>query len=87
MWPIMCKYDVTHRTGRTQRIASSPDYNRTMTVGDRHERYGKDRTYISGNMLADRHTNRQDKHTDVLITILRPLPYCRQNKNTDTVEN
>jgi len=38
-----------------------------MAIGDMHKKFGEDRTCISGDMIADRHTHRR---TDTLITIL-----------------
>jgi len=63
----MREYDVTHETGSTQRIGTSPEDERAATTGHRHRRSGEDQTCLSGDMLAVRrrqtNTNKQtDRH-------------------------
>jgi len=33
-WPIMCKYDVIHKTGSTQYIATPPEEDRATDIGN-----------------------------------------------------
>ena len=34
MWPIMCKYDVIHKTGSTQYIATLQQEDRATAIGN-----------------------------------------------------
>jgi len=45
-----------------------PEEDRATAIGNTHRKIGRDRTCGSGDILADRQT---DRHTGVLITILR----------------
>ena len=56
---IMFKYNVTHKTGSSWRIATPPNEDRAMTTGNTHEKFSKDWTCSSGDMLADRNTQRR----------------------------
>jgi len=47
-----------------------------MAIGNKHKKFGRDRTRGSGDMLADRQT---DTQTDVLITVLRHCSRGRSN--------
>jgi len=55
-----------------------PEEGRTTAIGSMHK-IGKDRVCGSGNMLAERETDRQPD-TDVVITILRNSSRWRSNK-------
>ena len=46
----------------------TPEEDRATAIGNMHNKFGKDRTRGSGDILTERQT---DTHTDVLITILR----------------
>ena len=68
---LMCKYDVIHKTGSTQCIATPPEEDRAKTIGNTHKKFGKDQTCcISSDELMDRHTHthRHGRHN-------APLPY------------
>ena len=60
---IMYKHDVIHKTGSTYRIATPPKENRATDIGNTHKKFfGKDQTCSSGDMLADRQTDRHGHH-------------------------
>ena len=48
----MCKYGVIHKTGNAHR---PPEENRATAIGNlgnRHKKFGEDRTCISGDMIG-----------------------------------
>jgi len=60
-----------------------PDEDRATAIGNKHREIGKDRACGSGDILADRQTDRYrhtDTLTDVLITILRHHSRARSNQ-------
>jgi len=58
-----------------------PEEDRATAIGNMRKN-GKDRACGSGDMLADRQTDKQT-HTDVLITILRHRSCVRSKKKLD----
>jgi len=77
----MCKHDVIHKTGSTQRIATLPEQDRATATGNMHRKLGEDRVCSSEDMIADKQT-----HTD---TQTRSSQYSaplsgRSNKAPDT---
>jgi len=68
-WPVIGKHNVIHKTGSTQRIATSPDKDWATATGNVRSKLvmcadaGHETCH-----WADRQTDRQ---TDMLITILR----------------
>jgi len=58
-----------------------PEEDRATAIGNMHKKFGTDRAYGSGNILADRQTDRQ---TEVLITIL-PTGEVTNTTTTTTV--
>jgi len=58
-----------------------PKEDRATAIGNLHTKLGKDRACGSGDMLADRQTDRHT-HTDVLMAILCHHSRGRSNKFT-----
>ena len=75
---LVRKYDVIHKNGSTWHIATPPEQVRATAIDNMHEKFGKDRTCISRDMLADRQTQ-TDRQTDTIITILRSPVRGRSN--------
>jgi len=57
-------------------IVNMPEEDRATDIGNMHKKFGKDRMPGSGDILADRQTDRQ---TDILITTVRNHSRGRSN--------
>ena len=74
----MCKHDVSHKTGSN---SISQEYrDPARVIGNTHNEFGEDRMCISGDMLADRQTDRRKlahRHAHHNTNILLPSEYRR----------
>ena len=61
----MCKYDVIHKAGSTQRIATPPDEDRATVIGNMHKNLVK---IGHEDRLADRQTDKHDTPPPVTRT-------------------
>ena len=72
------KREVVHKTGSAWRIATPPEEDWTTATGDLHNKFRKDRSSGSIDMLADRQThtdNRTGTQSDRQTDRNTPLPY------------
>ena len=77
--PIMCKYDVIHKTGSTSRLATSPEEDRAKKIGNLLKKL-----MMTIRRVVSEIGSRTDRHRTVTDRFIyhRLLPYQRQRKNS-----
>ena len=70
---LMCKYDVIHKNRKYVVYCNAARGGPAMAVGNMHKKFGKDRSCMCSDMLADRHTGHHNTS----------LPYRERSKDAD----